>query len=120
MHTVAGGIDAGGGYLMARQTYVGSDSKDPIERLDWTENWADTLVPIDDAIVALTCKVTFPGTQDDASHEITIESSQFTELDTTMMLEGGMPGKTYAASFIIDTARRRRFKRSLRIRVFLK
>lgn len=105
---------------MARQTYVGTATKDPVDRIDWTENWAGLLVPIDDRIAALTCVVTYAGTQDDASTEITVAGSQFTDLDTTITLEGGVAGKSYAASFIIDTARKRRLKRSIRVRCFLK
>lgn len=105
---------------MGRQTFVGTATKDPRERIDWTENWAGVLVPIDDTITALTCLVTYPGTLEDASAEITIANSQFTELDTTITLEAGVADKRYAASFIIDTARRRRFVRSIQVRVYLK
>lgn len=105
---------------MPRQKHVGTATKDPVERIDWTENWAGLLVPIDDHIVALTCVVSYWGTQDDATSEILIAGSQFTDLDTTITLEGGVAGKNYAASFIIDTFRLRRFKRSIRVRVFLK
>lgn len=103
-----------------RQTYVGEASKDPIERIDWTENWAGLLVPIDDKIVSFDWAITFANTQDDASGELFVASTSFTALDTTMMLYGGVADKTYAASFIIDTARLRRFKRSIRVRCFLK
>lgn len=105
---------------MARQTYVGTATKDPRERIDWTENWAGLLVPIDDHIVALKCIVNHPGTQDDASSEITIDNSLYTQFDTTIWLEDGVADKSYAASFIIDTFRKRRFVRSIKVRVFLK
>ncbi|MCG7592377.1 hypothetical protein [Mycobacterium sp. PSTR-4-N] len=105
---------------MARQTFVGTGTKDPRERIDWTQNWADLLVPLDDHIVALTPIICFPGTLDDASAEITIANSQFTELDTTLTIEDGINGRTYAASCIVDTFRRRRFVRSYRVRCFLK
>lgn len=105
---------------MARQKYIGIATKDPRERIDWTENWSGLLVPIDDHIVAMTPVVTFPGTLDDASAEIVIAGSQFTEMDTTITLEAGLASSSYAASCIIDTFRRRRFVRSIRVRVFLK
>lgn len=90
---------------MVNQLYVGKVKKGPTERLDWTENWADILVPIEDSIIDLSCTV---------DTGLTIWSETFTDMDTTLWIDiGGVAGTRYTASFDITTASGRKFRRSI-------
>jgi hypothetical protein len=94
--------------------FIATVQLDPDERLDYTENWADVLTPIDDLIAELTCTVTDVRTGAPVTG-LDIYNSQFTDLDTTMWLENCTAGVRFAASFLITTVARRKFKRSIRV-----
>lgn len=97
---------------MTVQQIVGSDTKDPIERLDWTENWADILDPIKDTIAKFWVVVTFYKGDDTPTDELIVGGEQNTSRDTTAFVEEGILGRKYVVSHIIKTAGGRVFKRS--------
>lgn len=97
--------------MAIRQMVVGYDTKDPVERLDWTEDWSDVLDPIQDQVKTFICVVTVYG-EDEPTDELTIGGEQFTARDTTAFVEDGVLGRKYVVSHIIGTKDGRRFKRS--------
>lgn len=92
--------------------FIATVRLDPDERLDYTENWADVLTPIEDLIAELKCTVTDAKTGAVVTG-LEIYNSQFTELDTTMWLENCTVGSRFSASYLITTVAGRKFKRSI-------
>lgn len=80
--------------------------KDPAAVLDYQFNWAEWLA--EDTIAAST------WTADDG---LTVASSAFTNVLTTVWLSGGAVGLTYAVTNHITTAGGRTDERTLRIEV---
>lgn len=91
---------------MSRQLYISTSRKGPTEILDHSINWADILAPLDDQIADFTA---------DIDGDMGIWSSQFTEYDTTVWLDGGTPGTKYTCGHTVTTVGGRKFRRSVLI-----
>ncbi len=96
---------------MARTSHIGFTTKSPREILDHTIDWSDVLVGLGDAIKDF--NVTVPG-------DLVVWQSNFTELDTTVFLNGGTAGSNYTVTHTIWTFGGRVFQRAIKVRCIQK
>ena len=105
--------------MSARQTFIRINKQGPTEILDYTLDWSDIMTLIDDEIVDTQHAVRHYDADApdlDDPDAMRIDTSQFTSMDTTHRVTGGIPGEKYVATTTVRTREDRVFVRSELIR----